>query len=660
MNEPGGIGQDERSLTRPVFVSYATADRKEALSVCKAIERRGTDCWISTRDVAPGDNYQEAIVRALRSSRAMVLVFSEAANNSDEIKKELSLASRYRVPVMALRIEDVEPSDAFAYELSTRQWIDAFQSWDKSMDALVRQIGQLSGESINQSPVNTATRRARVSGGFRKSILALGGASLALLSLVGGLWLLKPRAAATHSLMVRLTGFQRLSTDLPQGLDGAVHDEIVAAFGDQGVIGLSTARAAPPGSAPAYALGGTIRRDGSQIRVITRLINERSGATLWSRSTNYDATELSRVPRRTAVDAARMARCGLFAASTYPKSLPDLVLADYIQYCGAVAVFGNEPEKGLIAARKVVAAAPDFSWGWSAVADAAVQSYFASDPGPQRDELRHLGLSAADKALALDAENSDALTQKSMLIDSSDRVGQERMLRQAIAARPLDCGCEHLIYGLMLENVGRYEAAVQEFRRAIDMLALDPTSEFALGDSLTVSGRPDEAKSHFQSAADLAPSANFADLIEVTQATETGNYAAGIRALENPKLPIPSQRKAALLAAYRAMASGNSAAKVEAVKTLLALPEAQRNYVVMRTVAVLGAPNEALGLFLKGIGSRWDWASVLWYPSMRAVLNEPSFPALADRLGLMTYWRHSHTKPDVCGTIAPPPFCRRI
>ena len=73
----------------------------------------------------------------------MVLVFSEAANNSDEIKKELSLASRHHVPVLALRIEDVEPSDAFAYELSTRQWIDAFAGWDQSIDALVGRIGEL-------------------------------------------------------------------------------------------------------------------------------------------------------------------------------------------------------------------------------------------------------------------------------------------------------------------------------------------------------------------------------------------------------------------------------------------------------------------------------------------------------------------------------------
>jgi len=145
VNEPGPVTSSDADPARPVFISYATADRKEALSVCNAIESRGTDCWISTRDVAPGENYQEAIVRSLRNSRAMVLVFSDAANNSDEIKKELSLASRYHVPVMALRIEDVEPSDAFAYELSTRQWIDAFEGWDKSIDALTQRLQQVSG-----------------------------------------------------------------------------------------------------------------------------------------------------------------------------------------------------------------------------------------------------------------------------------------------------------------------------------------------------------------------------------------------------------------------------------------------------------------------------------------------------------------------------------
>ena len=123
-------------------------------------------------------------------------------------------------------------------------------------------------------------------------------------------------------MIVRLTGFQRLSADLPATLPDAVRDEITAAFGDQGVVGVSTASAPPPGTAPAYALGGTIRRDGNQIRVITRLTNERSGATLWSSSSDYSADQLARVPRKIAIAAALMSRCGLSALPPIASRCP--------------------------------------------------------------------------------------------------------------------------------------------------------------------------------------------------------------------------------------------------------------------------------------------------------------------------------------------------
>lgn len=657
MDDQAQANVAEKDATAPVFVSYATADRKQALSVCKAIERRGIKCWISTRDVAPGENYQEAIVRSLRDSRAMVLVFSQAANNSDEIKKELSLASRYHTPVMALRIEDVEPSDAFAYELSTRQWIDAFQSWDKSIDSLVRRISEIPGSTAAGSPAPVALRGKPV---LQRAPIMVGLAALLLLAMAAGLWWLRPPPAAAHSMMVRLTGFKRLSPDLPATLPDAVHDEITAAFGDQGVVGVSTASAPAAGPAPAYAIGGTIRQDGKQIRVITRLTNERSGATLWSSSSNYDAAQLSHVPRRIAVDAAKMVRCGLFAASTYRKSLPDPVLADYMQYCLTAAVFQTDPGKALNSARKVVAVAPDFSWGWSAVADSAVQSMFATEPGPRREEVRQIGLQAADRALSLDSRNSFALSQKALLIDSNDRIGQEKLLKQAFAARSLDCGCEHLVYGLTLENVGRYADAAEEFRRATQMLALDENSQFTLGDSLIVIGKPDQAKPHFDAAVDLSSQPDFRDYIAVVEATETGDYAAGIKALGDPKVQLPAQSKAALLAGYRAMVSGDARAKAQAVKTLLALPNDQKSYQDMRTVAALGASREAVQLFSDGIGLRWDWPSLLWYPSMRGVLNDPAMPGLLQRLGLIKYWKTTHTKPDVCAARATPPFCRMI
>ena len=80
-------------------------------------------------------------------------------------------------------------------------------------------------------------------------------------------------------------------------------------------------------------MGGTIQRDGQTIRVITRLTNERSGATLWTDNFNYDGNEVSKVPRHIAVDAGNVVRCGLFGASTYHKPLPDAVLRDYMQFC---------------------------------------------------------------------------------------------------------------------------------------------------------------------------------------------------------------------------------------------------------------------------------------------------------------------------------------
>ena len=89
-------------------------------------------------------------------------------------------------------------------------------------------------------------------------------------------------------MTVRLAGFQLLSADLPATIRATVDAEIAAAFNADGVVGVSTASAPVPGAAPAYALGGTIQREGGAIRVITRLTNERSGATLWSGNFNYD------------------------------------------------------------------------------------------------------------------------------------------------------------------------------------------------------------------------------------------------------------------------------------------------------------------------------------------------------------------------------------
>ncbi len=134
-----------------VFVSHSSLDHETAQTVVDAIESRGGKCWIASRDVLPGANYQQAIVEAINRSIAMVLIFSHNANNSEEILKELSLASRVQMPVFPFRIEDLKPTGAYEYELATRQWIDAFKNWDAAMNRLANLL-HLQPEDQLRSP----------------------------------------------------------------------------------------------------------------------------------------------------------------------------------------------------------------------------------------------------------------------------------------------------------------------------------------------------------------------------------------------------------------------------------------------------------------------------------------------------------------------------
>lgn len=123
-----------------IFISFASQDGKVAKTICHAIENRGFKCWISNRDILPGENFQSAIVRAIRHAKVLLLVFTSNSNRSEEMTKELALASQQKLMVVPLRVENVNPSDAFAYEFATRQWIDLFSDWEQAMNHLCARL----------------------------------------------------------------------------------------------------------------------------------------------------------------------------------------------------------------------------------------------------------------------------------------------------------------------------------------------------------------------------------------------------------------------------------------------------------------------------------------------------------------------------------------
>lgn len=143
------------------FISYASdADAATAFRIVEHLEAHGLKCWIAPRNVRAGKQYAEEIVRGIRTAQGFVLLLSNASNGSKFVRREVEQADRRDKPIYAIRIEEVDPSDALQLFLSEIHWIDA---WKGDLAAHVKQLAEMlrEEEGVAESPpVQTAEARA--------------------------------------------------------------------------------------------------------------------------------------------------------------------------------------------------------------------------------------------------------------------------------------------------------------------------------------------------------------------------------------------------------------------------------------------------------------------------------------------------------------------
>jgi TIR domain-containing protein len=146
-----------------LFVCFSSKDEAVARQIVGFLEERDLKCWISLRDVPPGENYQETIVQALEAAQGIVFLFSENSNRSSEIKKELSIGGGLNTPVFPVRLSPITPSGALRYELATRQWVDIFPDAQQALEKLAETIRKVladPGAAETEVPVRPAATPA--------------------------------------------------------------------------------------------------------------------------------------------------------------------------------------------------------------------------------------------------------------------------------------------------------------------------------------------------------------------------------------------------------------------------------------------------------------------------------------------------------------------
>ena len=112
-------------MAHDVFISYPAENKSVADEVCGRLEAEGVKCWIAPRDIRGGSSYGGAIVKAIKASRGMVLIFSSHANDSTHVKQEVERAASLGLFICTLRIEDVPPVDELDFFISSKHWLDA-------------------------------------------------------------------------------------------------------------------------------------------------------------------------------------------------------------------------------------------------------------------------------------------------------------------------------------------------------------------------------------------------------------------------------------------------------------------------------------------------------------------------------------------------------
>lgn len=647
------------SQVASVFLSYSRDDVSKAQAVAAALERHGHKVWWD-RQLHGGSRFSKEIEQALKGADAVVVLWSRASIESAWVQDEAAEGrdSDRLVPVL---IDDSKPPLGFRQY----QAVD-LSGWKGRPGGAIKAVhAAILAKGGSAAPAAVESRAAAPTALNRRP-LAIAAAALVAILLAGlAYWLVTPSGRAEPTpLRLQLGEFKALSQAVPEAAPETLREELLAALATDSVIVATTAQA-PASSSPGYALSATVRTSGEDLLFTIHVTNPQSGAALWSETLARPAARADLAPRQAAVAVSQVLRCGLGGAARYGKPMPDETLSLFFNFCEEywADTMGREgnPTRALDIARRVVAAAPDFSRGWSGLGQVAIWS---SREGrlANAEALRSEARKAADRALEIDDENSQAYEVLAILQPPFAFAEREKLHLKSVTVRPGDCGCEYVGYGAFLSRVGRNAEAVDAFKRAHDMIPLSADVNSGWADALFVAGRAEEAQRAVDTLLELWP--DNSDLREslVRSAFWTKRYQEALRLLDDPRTAVTSSEREALRLALRALESGSAAAKAAAAMALVeSAKSGEGSSLPIVALGALGANAEALAVASAQIrrdGPRG--LPVLFQPPLAAARHLPAFAALTERHGLVPYWRKSAKRPDFCREQGAPALCGRL
>jgi TolB-like protein/tetratricopeptide (TPR) repeat protein len=520
---------NQAALSHDVFVSYASHDAAVANSIVESLEAHGLKCWMAPRDVKPGAQYADAIVRAINEAKALVLVMSGSAVDSAHVAREVERAASKRKSIIPFRIDAAPLNPELEYFLSNAQWIDVPKL---GMPAALAKLKEAVGQGAASSPQQTAPQRP--SRGVGKRIVLPGAIVIALgVAIAVGVHIWESKQGAQAPAMTAITDksiavlpFVDMSEKRDQEYFGdGMAEEIINMLAQVPNLHVParTSSFFFKGKSTKIAdiarelgvtnvLEGSIRRSGDKIRVTAQLVRADNGYHLWSQTYDRPLDDMFKLQDEIANAVVQALQISLMGGPLTRQKGGTQNLEAYQLYLRARNSLGENTVSSLTAAREgfkqAIKLDPDFALAWAELSRDTLLLTNADVLSSR--EGYELARQQAQRALQVSPDLAEAHATLSNIHRNYDWdwAAAEAEVRLALASDPTN-PTALMRAGQLAYTLGRWDDAERQLRLAMVRDPLVTIVITSLGTAQYGAGHFADADATYRRGLEIAPNSFF-------------------------------------------------------------------------------------------------------------------------------------------------------
>jgi TolB-like protein/Tfp pilus assembly protein PilF len=388
-------------------------------------------------------------------------------------------------------------------------------------------------------------------------------------------------------------------------------------------------------------LEGSVQKVNDQVRVNVQLINAMTNAHLWAEIYDRKLTDIFAVESDISKTIADQLQAKLTGSEKNAiAKQPTTNTEAYELYHKGRSLWekrsGDNIPKAIAFYEQAIARDPNYALAYAGLANAYVILPFWT--GADRLDANTKAKQAALKALALDpnlAEGHLALG-KVLFFSDIDLAGATREYQRAVELKPNDAAAHHWFGNDALAALGRFDEAIAEGKRAIELDPLSPVINADLGGTLAYAHRFEAAAKQLRKTLELDPTFFYAryNLGIVLQAT--GDLPGAIAEYEKAKQSTDDNLLISTLYAAAKAQAGDKDTAVRMLNDLDKISQRRKAVGYYRALLYLSLNNKADALrgleqgYEERDGSNMSWINV--DPLLDSLHGDPRFEALVQKV----------------------------